>query len=299
MVNDLLYCVSMTDLSEIKGAAGEFLSVFYDNVSSWKDEESQVVRHTVYFLSDEEGKAEFEKIKENAKEWSEFGIVLDDFTYSTLKKENWAESWKLHFKTMAVSPRLVIKPSWEDFSPCAGQQVITLDPGMSFGTGQHATTKFCLQSIDEFTKDIGASCSFLDAGSGSGILSIAAKKLGCSPVKAFDIDPETIGIARENARINGISESDIEYKESALDNYDNKGYQFDLAAANILSSALIAGRKKLVSMVKPGGKLILAGILITEYPNVRKAFEEIGCKEIKTASEKEWQRGAFSVPEIQ
>ena len=297
MVNDLLYCVTMTDLSEAKGAAVEFLAAFDYNLSSWKDEESQVVKHTVYFLSDEEGKAGFEFLKNQADSWREFGIDLTDFQYSTLKKENWAESWKLHFKTMILSDRLVIKPSWEDYTALPGQQIITLDPGMSFGTGQHATTRFCLMAIDELTQKFSdKKLSFLDAGSGSGILAISALKLGCSPVYAFDIDPETIGVARENAQNNGIADELLDLREASLEGYDNGNMQFDIVAANILSSALIAGRHKLLSMVKPGGHLILAGILDTEYHTVKEKFEELGCVQLKSTQEKEWRGGYFSVP---
>ena len=299
MGNDCYYCVIMTDNSEIKGAAAELLAAFDYNISSWKDEESQIVKHTIYFTSDEEGRAGLEFLKQESSKWKEFGIDLSDFQYTIIQKEDWAESWKLHFKTMVLSPRLVIKPSWEKYTPLPGQQVIILDPGMSFGTGQHATTKSCLLAIDEFTCEAraqGRTLSFLDAGSGSGILSIAAVKLGCSPVRAFDIDPDTIQIARENARTNGIRDEELDLQTSSLEDYDNKDFLFDLIAANILSSALISGRRKLLSMVKPGGKLILAGILATEYEQVKDSFEELGCKEIKSVQEKEWRGGSFLVP---
>jgi ribosomal protein L11 methylase PrmA len=88
-----------------------------------------------------------------AAEWESFGVKLADIRIVQLKREDWAESWKIHFKTMEISDRLVIRPSWEKFEPKSGQVVIELDPGMSFGTGQHATTKFCLSALDRFARE--------------------------------------------------------------------------------------------------------------------------------------------------
>ena len=198
---------------------------------------------------------------------------------------------------MVVSPRIVVRPSWESYTPEPGQHVIVLDPGMSFGTGQHATTKSCIAAIDRFTSEFpaGQTTSFLDAGCGSGILSIAAHALGCAPVDAFDIDPDVIPIARENAQINGVPDSELALSVSSLLDF-KPGRTYDIVAANILSSALIEGREHLVSLVKPGGILILAGILTTEYPAVRDAFAALGCVELGNSTEREGTGGSFRVP---
>ncbi len=298
-IHDMLYCISMRDNSETEGAGAEMLSAFEYEISSWRDEESKVIRHTLYFLTPEEADSAWNFLSAEAGNWKEFGIELDDFQRGEIRKEDWAESWKLHFKTIVISDRLAVKPSWEKFDAKEGQIVLTLDPGMSFGTGQHATTRSCLTAIDKFVQEAkaeGKILSMLDAGAGSGILSIAAKKLGCCPVAAFDIDPDTIPVARENAQINGIADEELPFDTASLDGY-NCTVQYDIVAANILSSALIAGKKKLLSMVKPGGKLILAGILGTEYPGIRAEFEAVGCKELFSEAEKEWCGGSFSVPE--
>ncbi len=289
-MDNLLYCVSMRDDSLGEGA--EMLAAFDYDISSWRDEESGVIRHTVYFPSAAAADEAFAFLQKEAAGWREFGIELDDFRRSELKKEDWAESWKLHFKTIVISDRLAVKPSWEKFDALPGQTVLTLDPGMSFGTGQHATTKFCMTVLDQFAQN---GLSFLDAGAGSGILAIAAYKLGCRPVAAFDIDPETIPVARENADTNGIPAAELPFDIAALTEY-RAAMQYDVVAANILSSALIAGKKELLAMVKPGGKLILAGILATEYDNVKREFEAIGCRELFSGQEREWRGGAFSVP---
>lgn len=298
--NEILYCVSARDDSETEGAATELLAACDCDMSSWRDEESKVIRHTLYFQTQADADAALEKLKTNAESWREFGVVLTDFQFSTLKKEDWAESWKIHFKTIVISPRLAVKPSWESFDALPGQTVLTLDPGMSFGTGQHATTKFCLGAIDQFAakaKSAGKTLSFLDAGAGSGILSIAAFKLGFRPVNAFDIDPDTLPVARENAQVNGIADDALPFDAASLEGY-NCPHAFDVVAANILSSALIAGRRQLLAMVRPGGNLILAGILDAKYPKVRTAFEELGCVQLFSEAEHEWRGGAFRIPDL-
>jgi len=291
-----LYCVSMRDDSDTEGAAAELLAAFEYNISSWRDEETKIIHHTLYFLTPAEADEAFDFVQKEAENWRTFGVDLQDFRRAELKKEDWAESWKIHFRTIVISPRLAIRPSWEKYDAEPGQVVLTLDPGMSFGTGQHATTRSCLAALDQFMQENGGrAMSFLDAGAGSGILSIAAYKLGYRPVAAFDIDPDTVPVARENAQVNGIPDDGLPFDVASLEGYDCK-MQYDVAAANILSSALIAGKKKLLSMVKPGGKLILAGILGTEYPDVRKEFEALGCVQLFSVAEKEWCGGSFAVP---
>lgn len=298
MIADVLYCVSFIDESEGNGSGAEFLSAFDYSISTWKDEESGQIRQTLYFMTPEEADNALAFLRKNAAEWCSFDIVFRDFERHDLPKENWAEVWKIHFKPLEISPRLLVRPSWENVEQKEGQIQLVLDPGMSFGTGQHATTKFCLASIDEFLQKADHPLTVLDAGAGSGILAIAATLLGCAkPVRAFDIDPDTIPVAQENTERNGIAASDIEFAVSALDDYQSD-IQYEIVAANILSSALIAGRKKLLSLTKPGGYLVLAGILATEYDKVKAAFEELGCKELRSAQEKEWRGGAFLVPTI-
>ena len=294
---DVLYCVVCADESADLGAGAEILSAFEYDMSSWKDEESGAVRHTVYFQDRASAEKALAFLQSESEKWREFGVKLSGFALSELKKENWAESWKIHFKPIRVSPRLLVRPTWEPVASETGRIDIILDPGMSFGTGQHATTKFCLASLDRITKDMPKDhpLTMLDAGAGSGILAIAATLLGCRPVRAFDIDPDTIPVARENLEKNGLPADAVPFSVSALEDWPSSE-RYDIVAANILSSALIAGREKLLSLTRPGGYLILAGILDREYGTVRTAFEELGCREVDSAAEKEWRGGAFLTP---
>ncbi len=295
-MDEVLYCCAMDDHSETPDAATELLSGLEYQFSSWTDAETKALKHTLYFMSEAEAKEAASFVESQRAGWESFGVKLENVSLSTLRKEDWAESWKIHFKLMEVSDRLAIRPSWIEYSPKPGQKVITLDPGMSFGTGQHATTKFCLKAIDAFAAEASKPLSMLDAGCGSGILCISAQKLGCKPVAAFDIDPDATAIALENAEINGIGKALLPIDTASLEAFDSRGMRYDIVAANILSSALIAGKAKLLSLCKPGGRLILAGILEKEYANVRTEFETMGCKELFAETEKEWRGGAFSVP---
>ena len=298
-MDDIIYCCVMTDRSEFKDASPELLSALGYDFSSWKDEESGEIRHTLYFSTEKDSLDAKRVLEEKDAEFQSFGIHFTAFACTKLKKEDWAEAWKIHFKPLVISETLAIAPSWEHFEAAPGQIVVKLDPGMSFGTGQHATTKSCLASIDRRIAELRSAgtgeIAMLDAGSGSGILAIAACKLGCTRADAFDIDPDTVGVARENARKNGIADGELSLAAASLMEYES-GIRYDIVAANILSSALLAGKEKLLSFCKPGGRLILAGILKKEYDGVKAAFEATGrCTELFSIQEKEWRGGTYLV----
>ena len=126
-----------------------------------------------------------------------------EVTVRRLARQDWAESWKRHFRPIRVGQSLLIRPSWSPVRPVKGQAEIVLDPGLSFGTGQHPTTRFCLGQLVR-ARQAGTRQSFLDIGTGSGILAIAAAKLGYGPVVAFDFDADAVRISRDNARGNGV-----------------------------------------------------------------------------------------------
>ena len=203
-MEDLLYCCSFSDASRDTGITAELLSAMGWDFSSRLDAESGETWQTLYFSEKNEAEEAKEKLEELRPLWKELEIVFGDVSVTELKKENWAESWKIHFKPMEISDRLAITPPWVDFPAKSGQQVIILNPGLSFGTGQHATTKFCLTKLDEIAQSLPENSSMLDAGCGSGILAIAAVKLGWKDVYAFDIDPDAVRISQENSAENAI-----------------------------------------------------------------------------------------------
>jgi len=198
--------------------------------------------------------------------------------------EDWKFAYRRHFKTELVSSRVLVQPEWEDVA------VIRFDPGMAFGTGKHETTKACLQFIDEITlSKKGQALSFLDMGCGSGILSIAAAKLGCGPVAGFDVDQEAVDASVENAAKNGVS---VDYYKFALGRPDHAGARpgvYDLVAANILGPLLIRFADEIVPYVKTD--LIISGILTELYSEVLSAYEARGLKEVGRKTIGEWTTG--------
>jgi ribosomal protein L11 methyltransferase len=209
-----------------------------------------------------------------------------------VKREDWAESWKRHFHPLEIGKTLLIKPSWSKKRPRKNQAVVILDPGLSFGTGQHPTTSFCLNELVRRRKN-GTRQSFLDIGTGSGILAIAAAKLGYQPVHAFDFDPESVRVARANAHKNGV-DSKIRLTRGDVTKQPLKpARQYDLVCANLISNLLISERRRILSRLKPGGTLVLAGILAAEFGEVERAFAALKLKRVASRVENEWCSGSF------
>ncbi|MFO7830527.1 MAG: 50S ribosomal protein L11 methyltransferase [Desulfuromonadaceae bacterium] len=181
--------------------------------------------------------------------------------------QDWAEGWKQYFSAAQIGNSLVVKPSWEegDFPGCA---VVTLDPGMAFGTGTHGTTRLCLEFIAE-RHDAGAGVRrILDVGTGSGILAIAALALGAESAVACDIDPVAVETTWANAAINGCEQS----IEATLDPLETIPGSFDLVVANILAEENVRLAGELCARVAPGGYLVLSGILAEKVDFVTRTF---------------------------
>jgi ribosomal protein L11 methyltransferase len=228
-------------------------------------------------------------------------IGSSKITIAKMRREDWSESWKRHFKPIEIGRALLLKPSWRKRRPRKNQALVILDPGLSFGTGQHPTTAFCLHEIvaavsgrrNRRSQSAATVKSFLDIGTGSGILAIAAVKLGCRPVHAFDFDAEAVRVARTNARANRVqTRLTIGHGDVAkLPLHPVR--QFDLICANLISDLLITERRRIVAQLSRGGTLVLAGILKSEFQEVEMAFEILGLKLVSTKSENEWQSGSF------
>lgn len=213
-------------------------------------------------------------------------------TIAKLRRENWAESWKRHFPPIEISHHLLIKPAWSRRHPHKNQAVVVLNPGLSFGTGQHPTTAFCLRELVRGGIN-RARRSFLDIGTGSGILAIAAVKLGYAPVHAFDLDPEAVRVARANARANGV-QSKLRISRGDVAKLPIRPRRrYDLICANLISTLLIAERRRIVSRLRPDGTLVLAGILKSEFRRVQRFFAELGLKLAVTNARNEWRSGSF------
>lgn len=207
-------------------------------------------------------------------------------------REDWSESWKRHFKALEVGPRLLIKPGWVRRRARKNQAVVVLDPGLSFGTGNHPTTEFCLRALAAGRKD-GERQSFWDVGTGSGILAIAAAKLGYAPVVAMDFDAEAVRVARENARRNGVLERVRISRRDITRMPSSGGRKYDFICANLISNLLLAEKERILARLRTGGTLVLAGILKGEFAQIRRAFEGAGLTLAQSRAEGEWRSGSF------
>jgi ribosomal protein L11 methyltransferase len=299
-----LWRVSIITSSEAEDAVAELLGTILNcNASSYFDVEPQTSVVSVYFSETKFLSLEVrEEILAGLKRIENCGLKIGagKVKIAKVRREDWAESWKRHFKPIEIGDSLLVKPSWSKKRPRKNQAIVILDPGLSFGTGQHPTTEFCLHQIcrvgaarQQSSRRLDATKSFLDIGTGSGILAIAAAKLGCKPVRAIDFDPEAVRVARANARVNGVLKKIKIVRGDATKLSTKPKEQFDLVCANLISNLLIAERKKIVAQLKPGGVLVLAGILKSEFLEVQKAFESLGLKLISSRSKKEWRSGSF------
>jgi ribosomal protein L11 methyltransferase len=285
-----LWKVSLHVATESEDAASEVLGGMFERPASvYSDVETQETSASVYV----EGVSTAQRaaLREALSTMRQAGLDVGPakFSVRSIKREDWAESWKRHFKPLEVSARLLVKPSWSTRKPKRGQAVVILDPGLSFGTGQHPTTGFCLKQLATL-RDESRQQSLLDAGCGSGILAIAACKLGYAPVEAFDFDPEAVRVAQENARVNKVAPK---IARRDLTKLPAKGKQFDIVCANLIYDLLIAERDKLVSRLAPSGTLVLAGILTEQFPKVQRAFAGVGMKLVAQQTEREWTSGAL------
>ena len=295
-MEDLLYCCKLIDISENSDLAVEFLMALDVDFSSWEDREGGANYHTIFTATEDEILKIKTQIENLQPTWKDLGVEISEIDIFTIKREDWTEVWKKYFKIIEVTDRLIVKPEWLEFEANQNQVIVEIDPGMSFGTGQHATTNFCLKMLDKLADDNSVK-TFLDAGSGSGILSIAAEKLKYEDIHAFDIEEDSVRIAKENIEKNGLDNKNINMICSDLANYslDNTNQEngFDLVAANILGHILVTNREKIMSFVKPNGYLILAGILSTQFEDYTSKFVELGLEKVCEFTEKEWTSGLF------
>ncbi|MGB5687287.1 MAG: 50S ribosomal protein L11 methyltransferase [Candidatus Electrothrix sp.] len=205
-------------------------------------------------------------------------------TCSLLADEDWATSWQQFFTPFAIIPGLVIKPSWEEYVPAAGEQVIEMDPGMAFGTGQHASTKLALGLIRSCFDSRGGE-KVLDIGTGTGILAMGAALFGAEQVIAIDNDPESVRVAGENIAHNTLA-GKITVSGDALDDLTGS---FDLVCANIIHDVLVAMAPAIAALVAEKGAVVLAGILQGEQEkNIIKLYETLGLSLQEARYEEEW-----------
>src|ERR1044071_1493384 len=287
--------VTVVTSGEAEDAVAELLQrIFKETASIYSNRDKEVSAVTVYVDRPiGELRALEPKLRAGFKEIEMYGVdtAPGDILIAKVKREDWAESWKKYFKTIRIGRKLIIKPSWSEEKGAKGQAVVELDPGLSFGTGQHPTTSYCLRKIVQAAKPEG---SLLDIGCGSGILAISAAKLGYAPVEAFDFDPVAVRIAQANMRRNRV-ERKIKCARKDLTKVPLKSSQkFDVVCANLIADLLIDESDRILNRLAGDGHLIVAGILATQFPAVQQTFETKGLRLLDTKTEREWQSGLFA-----
>ncbi len=241
-----------------------------------------------YFSEDEEVDARLEEIQNFLDRLAEQhpGLSIPRPIISTVQSEDWSSSWKANFKPLRVGRRLMIVPTWEEPPPCPDDIVLRLDPGMAFGTGGHETTRLCLELLEEIMDGmpILLTPAVLDLGTGSGILAMAAVRLGAGRVVAVDIDPQAVEVARENLALNDLADQ-VECDTTPLEKLTGT---FDVILANILAEELVRLAPQLIQRLSGGGMLVLSGILAEREQLVRDGF---ACQELEyreTRRQGEW-----------
>lgn len=199
--------------------------------------------------------------------------IQHEIDQSACIKEEWENNWKQYFHTMEIGDRLVIKPKWEVYDNKDNKTVLSIEPGLAFGSGTHETTRLCLETLEPY---ITPETTVLDIGCGSGILSIAALLLGAKQATAVDIDALAVKTARENGLENGFTETTYQvYCGNLADRVTGK---FDVVVANIVADVIILFCKDVARFLNDGGVFITSGIIDTRESDVLKAFAQYGFK---------------------
>ncbi len=211
-----------------------------------------------------------------------------ELTHEGVKEEDWADSWKQYYKPIKTGKRLVIVPVWETYEPEEGEITVLMDPGMAFGTGTHETTRLCAGFVENYTTP---GCTVLDVGCGSGILAIAASRLGAGKCFACDIDPVAVRVAKENTELNNTPNvecavSDLLKQTPKIDG----GYQ--VVVANIVADIIIRLAPDVGAYLADGGVFIVSGIIAERAEEVLTALDAAGYKVADERYENGWYAAA-------
>lgn len=237
-----------------------------------------------YFPESEELIDTIKLIKQNIEMIPKYNLDggLGEVTLAEVHESDWKDVWKQYYKPKKIGEKIVVKPTWEDYIEKPGEIVLELDPGMAFGTGTHETTTMCIQAMEKYMKE---SDTVFDIGCGSGILSIAAAKLGAKSVIGVDLDEMAIEVSNENVALNNVSDKvDIRHG-NLLEVVEEKA---DIVVANIIADIIALLSKDVKTALKQNGIFISSGIILDKIEFVTKALQAEGFEIIELVTMGEW-----------
>lgn len=244
---------------------------------------------SAYFPRNGELVAKIANVEESLRKLKLVDLGFDPGTLEietvTVNEQDWENEWKKYFKPQRVSDFVVIKPTWEEYSPEKDDVVIEIDPGMAFGTGTHETTRMCIAMLEEYLE---SGASVLDIGCGSGILSVAAALLGADSVLALDLDSVAVEVAGKNVRLNNV-EDKVSVIRSDIVTEIPPGKKFDVVVANIIADVIIRLNESVLKYVKKPGIYICSGIIAERLDEVLASLNTHGLRAIKVSKMGEWR----------
>lgn len=260
------YGLYMEDYSDLEQGAKEIAHIDLIDEELLARDRTRAVIHL--YISPEESPAEAAAYLRERLTAAAIGFEL---AMDEVNEEDWANNWKAYFKPLPVGQRLLIRPTWEKVEDAGGRQVLSIDPGMAFGTGGHDTTRLVLEMLESY---ITPQTDLLDVGCGSGILSIAALLLGARAAVGVDIDPLAVKTAEENGRINGFAPPRLIVRQGDL--VEKVEGRYGVVTANIVADAIIALSPAIPRFLTPEGVYIVSGIIDTREADVAAALAACG-----------------------
>jgi len=244
------------------------------------------VKVTGFYPMDNRAPDTLSFVKDRARELPNLAPGIDlgklEVTMTTIDDEDWAENWKSQYKPFRLGKHIVIRPGWEEYDAEPTDKVVTIDPGMAFGTGTHETTGMCVSLVEEYVKP---GMDVIDVGTGTGILAIAAAHMGAKHVLASDIDPMAVRVAAENIEINGFS-GVIEAREGDL--LEAADTTADVVIANIIADVIIMISAPVRAFIREGGVFICSGIAREREDEVIEALKKAGYGRLDKRNDGEW-----------